>query len=358
MKDTRSGRNKNVEEAVDLFIDLFDRLVHGETLGPPTPRKIKQIFDSHAQKHGGSVRLACVFLTAYAVQDRDWSFTGVPVGTRGKYGDKKLASALTLRHATFHNSITAFGENLGWKGNVKNFDLSKDDRFWPYLAKVQALTLSQRRSLLQHIAWVFFSTRVVPVALPPLPDSYLSFARSLSLCERLMAIKSEGHIQQFLVAAFLQAHRSRFGHRVETHHPHASDKFDGTYGDIEEFRENELVAAYEVTVRDDWKNRLADFGKKTVAGNLKKYVIFAADVRSDPELCPAEQLIDFVEHLPYDLAVVDLRDFFSVFCAELTRDEIKRAFNLTYEFLCEPSLCGRNDFQQSYLDVTDEWLEQ
>jgi hypothetical protein len=185
----------------------------------------------------------------------------------------------------------------------------------------------------------------------------LSYARSLRLCEQLLSIPSEGHIQQFLVAAFLEVHRRRFGHQITTHHPHASDKFDGTTGDIEEFRDYQLVAAYEVTVRNDWKNRLADFGKKVTDGKLPKYVIFAAGVRLDSDLHPASKLVEFVERLPFDLAVVDLSDFFSVFCAELYRDEIALSFNRAYELLSDPRLSGRDDFLKKFRVVTDRWLE-
>lgn len=350
-------RNVYVEQTVDLIVTLFDKLSKGEALGNPPPAKTKSLFDNHVANHGGSVRLACAYLTAYCMVDPGWDFKSVPTGTRGQYGDKKLANALTLRHVTFHKSITAFGENLGWKGNVKEFDLSKDARFWPYLSKLKALGENGRKALLNHIVWVLFASRVLPTALPPLPNSYLSYAKSLSLCERLLAIPSEGHIQQFLVAAFLKVHRHRYGHRVATHHPHASDKFDGTYGDIEEFKDEDLVAAYEVTVRNDWKNRLADFGKKATAGKVPKYVLFASHVRSDSDLCPAERLVKFVENLPYDLAVVDLGDFFAVFCAELSKEDIALAFNTTYQFLCDPSLSGRNDIQKTFLAVTDKWLE-
>jgi len=152
-------------------------------------------------------------------------------------------------------------------------------------------------------------------------------------------------------------HRRRYGHRISTHHPHAADKFDGSYGDIEEYRDYDLVAAYEVTVRNDWKNRLADFGKKVSESKLPKYVIFASGVRSDPELCPANRLIEFVDRLHFDLGVVDISDFFSVFCAELSREEVSLAFNRAYQFLCDPRLSGRVDFQKLYCAATDDWLE-
>jgi hypothetical protein len=358
MSNVRSReRNVNVEKAVDTIIRLVDKLSLGEALGDPAPDNIKSLFDDHAAKHKGSARLAAVFLLAYSLMDDVWDFKSVPTGTRGEYGDKKLAAALTDRHVTFHNAITAYGENLGWKGNVRNFDLSKDGRFWPFLSKLQQLTNLQRSLLLNHAAWRLFDSRIVPKALPPLPSNYLSYAKSLYLCEKLLNIPSEGHIQQFLVAAFLQVHRRRYGHQISTHHPHASDKFDGTLGDIEEFRDEYLVAAYEVTVRPDWKNRLPDFGKKVEAGKLPKYVIFASDVRADRDLCPAEHLVKFVGRLPYDLAVIDLKDFFSVFCAELSQPELGQAFNTAYQFLCEPALSGRHDFQQAFLSVTGEWME-
>lgn len=264
---------------------------------------------------------------------------------------------MTFRHVTFHNNITAFGENLGWKGNVRQFRLSSDPRFARFVQVLKNLNDEERISLTNHIAWQLFESRVVPKALPRLPSRYLSYARSLELCERLLLIPSEGHIPQLLVAAFLEIHRRRIGNRVVTHHPHASDKFDGTRGDIEEFRGDDLVAAYEVTVRNDWKNRLADFGSKIAEAGLLKYIIFAANVRNDRDLFPATNLVAFVERLHFDLAVVDLSDFFSVFCAELQRDEIEQAINRAYEFLSEPRLSGREDFLSKYREVTDQWLE-
>ncbi len=350
-------RNKCVEQAVDLLLGLVDRLAAGDSLGEPAASAIRSLFDDHVEAQGGSVRLACAFLVAYAVIDAKWDFRTVPTGVRGKYGDKRLADELTQRHVTFHKSITAFGENLGWKGAVKQFNLSRDARFAPFLKGLRALSKHQRVALLNHVAWRLHASRQIPQALPPLPSTYMSYARSLLLCEQLLAVRSEGHVQQFLVAAFLEIHRRRFGNRVVTHHPHASDKFDGTSGDIEEYRDYDLVAAYEVTVRDDWKNRLSDFQSKASEAKLARYVILAAGVRSDTDLHPASRLLDFVDDLSFDLAVVDLSDFFSVFCAELTRGELAAAFNRAYELLADPRLSGRTEFMEEYRRVTDEWLE-
>ena len=219
-------RNIHVQEAVDLLIKHVDKLSGGEAIGTPSPRAVKQIFDSHIKGHGGSVTLACAFLAAYSLTDTEWDFNSVPTGIRGKYGDKRLAAELTFRHVTLHKNITAFGENLGWKGSIRSFQLSSDSRFSAFLSNLKKLNLEERRSLVHHIAWRFYESRIVPKALPRLPSNYLLYARSLTLCETLLAIPSEGHIQQFLVAAFLEVHRRRFSHRIITHHPHASDKFD------------------------------------------------------------------------------------------------------------------------------------
>lgn len=352
-----ADRNVKVEEAVTLILNRLDGLSSGESLGEPASSEVRALFDDHTADQGGSVRLGCVFFAAYAVAEPGWDFQSVPTGTRGKYGDKLLGGSLAARYVTFHKNVTAFGENLGWKGNVRKFNLSSDPRFASYLSGLYRLSPEQRKRLLNHAVWRLHSSITPPQALPPLPETYLSYAKSLSLCEQLLAIRSEGHVQQFLVAAFLEVHRSRVGNRIATHHPHASDTFDGTLGDIEEIRDGEIIAAYEVTVRSDWKNRLADFGQKAEAGKLPKYIIFAANVRSDAGLHPARRLLDFVGHLTFDLAVVDLSDFFSVFCAELTRAEIGLAFNRAYQMLSEPRLSGREDWLQLYRKAANTWLD-
>jgi hypothetical protein len=61
--------------------------------------------------------------------------------------------------------------------------------------------------------------------------------------------------------------------------------------------------------------------------------------------------------LHFDLAIVDLSDFFSVFCAELQREEIEQVINRAFELLSDPRLCGRADLIAKFRDVTDQWLE-
>ena len=80
-------------------------------------------------------------------------------------------------------------------------------------------------------------------------------------------------------------------------------------------------------------------------------------MRSDSHLSPATKLIEFVQDLPFDLAVVDIREFFAVFCAELQKEEIATAINRAYELLSDPKLSGREDILAKYRSVTNEWLE-
>jgi hypothetical protein len=350
-------RNVNVENTVNSIVSQLDKLISGEAVSSIVPQEIRTIFNAAMQNAKGSVRLANLFFIAYAQIDEGWNFEEIPVGIRGTHGDKKLASALTNRHVHFHMSVTAFGENLGWKGNVRSFNLSSDGRFSVFMTKLQNLNRLQKEQLLQHAIWEVYQTRAVPKVLPKLPSNYLSYSRSLALCEELIALQTEGHVQQFLVAAFLTVHRGRFGNSVKTHHPHAADKFDNTCGDIEEFRDEELVAAYEVTVRDDWKNRLPDFQAKMIKGKLSKYVIIASNIHSDIQLSSAKKLLEYTKDLGFDLAIVDIRDFFCVFCAELSKDEISSAINNAFEFLIRQDLCGRIEIQNKFSTVINSWME-
>ncbi len=77
------------------------------------------------RKVGCSSRL-WIFRGVCSCRLKRWDLKSVPIGIRGQYGDKRLAMGLALRHVTFHKNITAFGENLGWKEAVRQFDLSLD----------------------------------------------------------------------------------------------------------------------------------------------------------------------------------------------------------------------------------------
>jgi hypothetical protein len=281
----------------------------------------------------------------------------VPTGIRGKYGDKKIASSLNDRYISFHKSITAFGENLGWKGNVQNVNLSSDTRFEGLVKALANTSPAEKSKWIEWFAWSIAESQQLPKALPPLSPAYMTYAKCLNLSFSLSDVPSEGHIQQFLIAALLSVHRARLNIEVRTHHPHAADKYDGTAGDIEEFRGDILLNAYEVTVRDDWKNRIPDLRAKMREYGLQKYVLIGGGVSGDERVYSPKSLLDESASWGFDLAVVDIHDFLRVFCAELSSAEFVRAINIAHSYLSSPKLCGRQDFIDSFCAVVDSWMD-
>lgn len=123
------SRNAAVEKTVDNLLATLDRYIGGGSVSHVIPPQVQAVFDESVANQKGSVRLASVFFVVYALVDRRWGRNKIPVGIRGEHGDKRLSAELTTRHVTFHRNITAFGENLGTKGNVRLFRLSTDPRF-------------------------------------------------------------------------------------------------------------------------------------------------------------------------------------------------------------------------------------
>lgn len=351
-----NGRNVLVESAVLEALKCIDEILAG-AVPPLPPPAHRRAVDTLVRERKGSVRLATLYFLFYWMLEPTWNRRDIPVGTRGKYGDKLIAEQLNSRGITLHDNVTAFGENLGWKGNVRQFDLSTDNRFKIFLELGQ-LTEAEVKAVAGYFAGLFAHSRVVIAALPDVDRNVLTFARAKLLLHRLMGIASEGHIQQFLVSALLKVHRQRHGYEIKTHHPHAPDKFDDTAGDIEEFFEEQLVRAYEVTVRDDWQNRISNFRAKMDRFNLSKYVIIAIDIANSPQWQEPAEALKRLEPYGRDIAVVDIGEFVNVFTAELTALELRQAINITYEYLNSKKLCGRPEIIDNYRQTVDEWLDQ
>jgi hypothetical protein len=338
-------------------VGRIDAFLADDTLRTPLPSRDQRRACEKQLTQSGSIRLASLFLAFYALQDSAWDFHCVPTGVRGKYGDKLLAEQLSRRHITLHDAIVAFGENLGWKGNVREFDLSGDPRFKDFCASLQAATSSERSVMADYLTARFAESRRGAPPLPAVGDDVLTFARAKLLLSRLLALNTEGHVQQFIVSALLRVARAPFGIEVRTHHPHAADKFDRTAGDIEEFYQSRLVRAYEVTVRPDWRTRLSSFRSKMDRFGLDKYVIIAASVNKDDELRIPARLLAFLAPIERDIAVIDIEDFTNVFAAQMTARQLREAVNLAYEYLATPGLCGRVEFQEAYVAEVNEWLD-
>lgn len=352
----RNERNTQIEEATTAAVAAIDAFIGGETVDLP-PASLRHAADTQLNHRSSSVRLASLFLAFYAVVDTGWDVDCIPTGIRGQYGDKALSGALAERHITLHNAITAFGENLGWKGNVSNARLSTDERFQDFATALTGASEADRLKLARYMASRFADSRQEIRALPAVGPDVLTFARAKQLFHRLLDVPSEGNIPQFLIAAMLLVLRRRVGVEVRTHHAHASDTFDRAAGDIEEYRDGELIRAYEVTVRPDWKHRLADFRAKMDAFGLAKYVIIARDVNTDEELAEPARLLAFVEPVGRDLAVVDISDVVAVITAELSAAELREVVNTAYDLLSQPRLCGRPDILGRFRGVVDQWLD-
>lgn len=354
----RNSRNRHVEDAVNSILESIDDFIGNETLSSLPKAMNRRYADEQLEHRSNSVRLASLFLSQYSIQDNLWDCNSVPTGIRGAWGDKKLASELNKRQITLHNSITAFGENLGWKGNVADVRLYNDPRFANFVKSLSQSSTQERTNIVEYMCSRFAESRRVISPLPAVGDEILTFQRSKILFQRLLNSKSEGNIQQFMVAALLLVHRKRYGFEIKTHHVHASDKYDNRAGDIEEFYEGTLVRAFEVTVRPDWKNRITDFRKKMDAAGLSKYVILASGINSDPDLAEPASMLSFMEPFGRDIAVVELSDFLNVFCAELSASELREAIYQTYSFLVNPKYCGRADILDIYKNIVEGWLEK
>jgi hypothetical protein len=265
---------------------------------------------------------------------------------------------LTQRSITRHDAITAFAENLGWKGNVRQFRLSRDPRLKDFIAALKKTGPRGRQRAADYLAQRFAESRVEEKPLPSVGADVLTFARARVLFHELLALRTEGHVQQFLIAALLCEYRRRHGVEVRTHHPHAADKYDDTAGDIEEFRDGELVRAYEVTGREDWKNRVSNFKQKMDRFRLRKYIIIGAGINTDAEWSVPATMALNLEKYGRDIAVVDITDVVNFLAAELTAIELRGAVNKAYEYLAAKKLSGRDDFKNAYRRVVRAWLDE
>jgi hypothetical protein len=264
---------------------------------------------------------------------------------------------LSKRDLTLHNNIVAYGENIGSKGSVKNFNPSADPRLGAFAAKLAKASPAEVAIVGDFLASKFAQSKQVLPVLPEVGADVLTFPRAKALFHNLVELETEGFVQQFIVASLLERDREKQGVQVLTHHPHASDKFDNTAGDIEEKLEGTLYRAYEVTVRPDWKNRLSGFKRKMDRFGLRKYVILASRINEDEEWAEPAKLALKLSEQGRDIAVVDIYDFLNWMAAELSASDLKKAINRVYEFIRDRRLCGRLDIAEKYKELVDNWLD-
>jgi hypothetical protein len=351
-----SARNLVVERAVHRAIDRIDYFLSGGELSLPSAEHRRGCEDL-LERQRASVRVSAMFFIFYWLEDENWDRDHLPAGLRGQYGDKFLSEELNRRHITLHDNITAFAENLGWKGDVGQVRLATDSHFRNFLAVVGNASPDERGKIGDFFAYKFAESRRESQPLPPVGPDVLTFVRAKVLFYKLLETPSEGHIPQFLVAALLHEFRRRHAIEVITHHPHAADAYDETAGDIEEKQEGRLVRAYEVTMRPDWQHRISGFQRKMDRFGLSKYIIIASGINDDEHWAVPARMALSIEPHERDIAVVDIHDIINFLAAELTPLELRSAVNMGFEYLSNPRLSGREDLKDAYREVVREWLD-
>ena len=352
----KSKRNVNVERAIEQALRRIDYfLANGEVELPTTEGR--HAADRMLKEQSASIRAACLFFTFYRLVEPTYDFTRQPVGARGKFGDKWFCEELSKRSLTLHNNIKAYFENIGSKGGVSKFNPARDPRYEDYLGTIALLTQDELRRVADYLCAAFAESQRVIYPLPPVGADVLTFARAKLLFHELITLPTEGFVPQFLVTALLAEFRRKEGIEVRTHHPHASDTFDNAAGDIEEMLHGNLFRAYEVTVRDDWKNRVSGFKEKMDKFSLQKYTIIASGVRRDARWYAPATLVLALEEYGRDIAVLDIEEVLNFMAAELSPKELRDAVNQVFKYLTNPRLCGRHDLMDKYRDAVSKWLD-
>jgi hypothetical protein len=351
------GRNTHVEAAVTRALERIDYFINGGTIKLPDA-KYRRAAESLLDTQAASVKTAALFLMFYWLEQSSWDLKAVPRGIRGQYGDKRLSEELNRRSITLHNRITAFGEDLGWKGDVSQRDISTDTRFSSFISAIADAEPPMRAKLADFFAQKFAESKRELSPLPPIGGcDMLTFVRAKILFHDLLCLPSEGHVQQFLIAALLSEYRLKQGIEVRTYHPHSADEYNRSAGDIEEVLQDTVIRAYEVTMRPDWKNRLSNFRDKMDHFALNKYIIIAAGVNSDESLSEPARMALLIEPHGRDIAIVDIQDVVHFLAAELSMPELRNAVNKAYEYLTNPTLSGRDDLKIMYRDAVRNWLD-
>lgn len=348
-------RNVVIESAITRALRRIDEFVTGAELTPPTAAHMQACDQLLGRARAGSAKAAALALFFYWLEDVSWNGRNVPVGLRGKYGDLLLSEGLAQRRVTMHDNVAGFGQNLGWKGNVRGARVDTTPSLNPFFTAIRDADRVERIRIADYLAYRFAESRRESALLPPVGADVLRFARAKVLFHQLIAVPAGGSIQQFLIAALLHEMRGRHGTEVRTHHPHAADAYDRTAGDIEEFHGGGLIRAYEVTMRADWKSRISGLKAKMDRHGLRKYVVIAWGINDDETFAEPAKAVLALEPFGRDIAVIDIRDAVNFFAAELATEELRRAVNKAFEYLS--TLSGREEYMEAYRATVRDWLD-
>ena len=318
-------------------IELCDPSTPAPILKPDLKLLIDAVLDCNTTN---SDKPALLFFLAYKAENTNWKFSNVPKGWRP--GDKILCSRLTEMGLTLHGNITAYAENMGIKGDAPGYNLFRRKRLGECL-KFLSDHNRQVGQALKYIAWRFRCSYRQQPEMVKLAPTDLTYTRALNKASQVLLEESGGHFPQFIVASLLRAFHEQWetGRRVTTHHPHAADKSDRFAGDIEEIDETgQVLDAYEVTVRPDWKNRRQDLIKKMRKFSLSRYTVICRINPTDLDLSTPAALHKYMSPLGLDIAVVDIQSFTESCLASLTRERRADVFQYMEEYVRDSDLCG------------------
>jgi hypothetical protein len=144
-------RNLNVERTVELALERIDYFLDGGVVRLPSPVS-RHACDRLLKEQSASVITGCLFLTFYRIVDPTFDFTRQPVGSRGKFGDKRLCEELSKRNLTLHKNIVSPFENIGSKGGVETFSFAEDGRYKDYIAVIVRLPPSELEKVADYLA--------------------------------------------------------------------------------------------------------------------------------------------------------------------------------------------------------------
>jgi hypothetical protein len=331
------------------------REVNARGDAPSIGSEVKRLLDAVLDRTiPASDKPALLFLLAYKAENPNWILSKVPTGWRP--ADKVLCTALTEMNLTLHGNITAYGENMGIKGDAAGYNLFGRKRLGDALKYLEAHPPDVLPAL-RYVAWRFRRSYRAPVKIAALSPKDLTYTRALAKAAKLVVEESGGHFPQFLVAGLLRAFHLQWGtgRDVATHHPHAADTSDRFAGDIEEVDEDgQVLDAYEVTVRPDWKNRRPDLLKKMRKFSLSRYTVVCLIQPQDPDLSSPAARHRYMAPLGQDIAVVDIRAFVESLLTTLTRENRAAAFRYLEEYIQDRDLCGIPDLVDKLKRILEE----
>lgn len=270
-----------------------------------------------------SYRDGVLIQLGYGLEDATLDLTKRPEGARGMA--QQLGVFLAERHIVAvkdaYQNIAKNTDQLA-RGNVAEFDRLLN---WANGAKK-----AEREAALKFACAAVAATARPVLPMPVLNRSALTFARTTDLLLSLLGVPSGGAYEQFAVAALLHtmvANHAADQVRVETKSLNASDRSSFAAGDVQIATGSRAIEAFEVTA-NHWAKKI-DGASKTIRDNdLSRLHILA--IRPDGERA---KVIERLNQLAEDVAVLDVRQAVEVLTAVLTRPQRAEALMRLYEYL-------------------------